>query len=55
MDGTRLKAPLAYPKFVDDRIVSVGKLPCHGAECYAATDQLFERALHEGAAVASAE
>jgi predicted DsbA family dithiol-disulfide isomerase len=54
-DGTRLRAPLAYPKFVDDRIVSVGKLPCHGAECYAATDQLFERALHESAAVASAE
>lgn len=53
-DGTRLKPPLAFPKFVDDRIVSIGQLPCHGAECYAATDALFERALHAHAASASA-
>jgi len=54
-DGTRLRAPLAYPKFVDDRIVSVGKLPCHGAECYAATNEMFERALHSHVSMASAE
>jgi predicted DsbA family dithiol-disulfide isomerase len=52
-DGTHLRAPLAYPKFVDDRIVSVGKLPCHGAECYAATDALFEQAVQAQAAGAA--
>jgi predicted DsbA family dithiol-disulfide isomerase len=54
-DGTRLRAPLAYPKFVNDRIVSVGKLPCHGAGCYEATNEMFERALQTQAAMTSAE
>lgn len=53
-DGSRLKPPLAFPKFVGDRIVSIGQLPCHGAECYAATDALFDRALHEHASGPSA-
>jgi predicted DsbA family dithiol-disulfide isomerase len=54
-DGSRLRPPLAFPKFVDDRIVSIGHLPCHGAECYAATDELFEKALRLHAPLASAE
>jgi predicted DsbA family dithiol-disulfide isomerase len=54
-DGTRLRAPLAYPRFVNDRIVSVGKLPCHGDGCYALTNDMFERALQAQAPVTSAE
>lgn len=44
-DGTKLRHPIAYARIQDDRIVSVGRLPCSGEGCYDATRKLFERAL----------
>jgi predicted DsbA family dithiol-disulfide isomerase len=44
-DGTRLKHPMAFPRFEDDLIVSVKPLPCHGDGCLDATRALIERAL----------
>lgn len=47
-DGTKLRHPMAYAKIRDGKILSVGKLPCCGEECYQATRELFEKALkHE--------
>ena len=44
-DGTRLRHPLAYPKFEDDRVVAVKPLPCFGDGCLDATRELVEKAL----------
>lgn len=44
-DGTKLRHPMAYPKIRDGRTLSVGRLPCSGEGCYAATRELFEKAL----------
>lgn len=44
-DGTKLRHPMAYAKIRDGKILSVGKLPCCGEDCYEATRELFERAL----------
>ena len=44
-DGTRLRLPIAYPLIKDGRVVGVGKLPCAGEDCLAATRALFDRAL----------
>lgn len=44
-DGTKFRHPMAYPKIQDDKIVSVGRLPCCGESCYEATRELFEKAL----------
>ena len=46
-NGTKLRHPLAYPKIKADKIVSVGRLPCFGEGCYAATRELFENALKQ--------
>ncbi len=49
-DGTRLEQPLAEPQMQDGIVVSVGRVPCCGEQCYAMTRELFEQALkHEGA------
>ena len=44
-DGAKLRHPIAYPKIQDGKILSVGKLPCCGEACYAATREMFETAL----------
>jgi predicted DsbA family dithiol-disulfide isomerase len=44
-DGTRLRHPMAYPKFEDDRVVAVKPLPCCGEGCLDATRALVEKAL----------
>lgn len=44
-NGKKLRHPIAYPAFKDDKVASVGKLPCCGEGCYDATRQLFEKAL----------
>lgn len=47
-DGTKLRHLMAYPNIRDEKIISVGKLPCCGESCYEATRELFEKALkHE--------
>lgn len=47
-DGTKLRHLMAYPNIRDEKIISVGKLPCCGEGCYEATRELFEKALtHE--------
>jgi hypothetical protein len=47
-DGTKLRHKMAYPNIKDGKILSVGKLPCCGEDCYEATRELFEKALrHE--------
>jgi hypothetical protein len=47
-DGKKLRRPLAYPNIENGKILSVGKLPCCGENCYEATRALFEQALkHE--------
>ncbi len=46
--GTKLRHKMAYPNIKDGKILSVGKLPCCGEDCYEATRELFEKALqHE--------
>lgn len=44
-DGTKLRHPIAYAGIRDGKIQSVGRLPCSGEGCYAATRELFEKAL----------
>jgi predicted DsbA family dithiol-disulfide isomerase len=44
-NGQKLRHPIAYPNIQNERIVSVGKLPCCGEGCYTATRALFEKAL----------
>lgn len=47
-DGKKLRHPIAYPRMKDGKILSVGKLPCCGEDCYEATRSLFEQVLkHE--------
>lgn len=43
--GSKLRAPIAFPRMRDERVVGVMPLPCHGEECLQATRDLFERAL----------
>jgi predicted DsbA family dithiol-disulfide isomerase len=52
-DGTRLRHPIAFPRMRDRKVIGVAPLPCHGAECLAATRDLFERALSQGASAAA--
>ena len=40
--------PMAFPESKDNRVVGVGRLPCCGDSCYAATRDLFEMALKHG-------
>jgi predicted DsbA family dithiol-disulfide isomerase len=47
-DGTRLRAPIAMPKFRNRRIVSIPPLSCVGAGCRAELRTLFEAALASG-------
>jgi predicted DsbA family dithiol-disulfide isomerase len=44
-DGTKLRAPIAFPVMRERRIVAVGRLPCCGAGCLDATRALVEQAL----------
>lgn len=44
-DGTKLRHKMAYPNIKDGKILSVGKLPCCGEDCYEAIRELFEKAL----------
>jgi thioredoxin-related protein len=44
-DGKKLRHPMAYPNIENEKILSVGKLPCCGEGCYEATRALFEQAL----------
>jgi protein-disulfide isomerase len=44
-DGSRLRAPIAYARMREERVVGVMPLPCHGEECLQATRELLERAL----------
>ncbi len=46
-DGAKLRHPLAYAEIRDGKILSVGRLPCCGAQCYEITRTLFERALRQ--------
>jgi predicted DsbA family dithiol-disulfide isomerase len=49
-DGSRLRPPMAYPKLVDRRIVSINPLPCFGDGCTEAIRDLFEAAIQYGTA-----
>ncbi len=44
-DGKRLRLPIAFPVIKAGRVAGVGKLPCAGEDCVAATRALFEQAL----------
>ncbi len=44
-NGTKLRHAIAYANIRQDRILSVGRLPCSGAGCYDATRELFRKAL----------
>lgn len=44
-DGTKVRAPLAFPVMRERKIVAVGRLPCCGESCLDATRAVFERAL----------
>lgn len=44
-DGTKLRHKMSYPNIKNEKIISVGKLPCCGEGCYEATRELFEKAL----------
>ncbi len=46
-DGTKLRHPLAYAQIQDGKILSVGRLPCCGDQCYEITRTLFEHALRQ--------
>ena len=49
-DGRKLRHPIAYPDIQNDKIHSIGTLPCCGEGCYEDTRALFEQALqHEQA------
>lgn len=45
-DGTKLRAPIAFPVMRERKIVAVGTLPCCGVGCLDATRALIEQALH---------
>lgn len=49
VDGSKLRAPIAFPRMRDERVIGVMPLPCHGDECLQATRDLFERALKASA------
>ena len=44
-DGTRLRHPMAFPKFEHDLVVAVNPLSCHGDGCLELTRAQIERAL----------
>ncbi len=44
-NGAKLRLPIAYPMIRDGRVVGVGKLPCAGEDCLAATRALLDQAL----------
>ncbi len=44
-DGTKLRPPIAFPVMRQRRVVAVGRLPCCGESCLAATRALIEQAL----------
>lgn len=44
-DGTKLRAPIAFPVMRERRVVAVGRLPCCGTGCLDATRALVEQAL----------
>ena len=44
-DGTKLRAPIAYPVMRERTVVGVGRLPCCGQGCLDATRALVEQAL----------
>ncbi len=44
-DGTRLRAPIAFPTIKERRVVAIKELPCCGEGCLDATRERFERAL----------
>lgn len=44
-DGTKLRAPIAFPVMRERKVVAVGRLPCCGDTCLDATRALIERAL----------
>lgn len=44
-DGAKLRHLMAYANIQDGKILLVEKLPCCGEGCYAATRELFEKAL----------
>ena len=47
-NAKKLRHPIAYPNIKNEKILSVGKLPCCGEGCYEATRALFDQALkHE--------
>ncbi len=48
-DGTRLRMAIAFPVIKEGRVVGVGKLPCAGDDCVAATRRLFDQALSASA------
>jgi predicted DsbA family dithiol-disulfide isomerase len=45
-DGTRLRAPIAFARMRERKVVGVQALPCCGEACLEATRALFEQALH---------
>jgi len=45
-DGIKLRHPIAYPRIENDRIISVGRLPCCGEGCYDGTRDLFDQVLY---------
>jgi hypothetical protein len=45
-DGTRLRAPIAFARMRERKVVGVQALPCYGEACLEATRALFEQALH---------
>lgn len=44
-DGSKLRAPIAFPVMRERRVVAVGRLPCCGEGCLGATRALIEQAL----------
>lgn len=47
-DGTKFRHPMAYPKMQDEKIISVGRLPCCGEGCYEAIRDIFNDAMRIG-------
>ncbi len=44
-DGTKLRAPIAFPVMRERKVVAVGRLPCCGESCLDATRALVKQAL----------
>lgn len=44
-DGTKVRAPIAFPVMRERKVVAVGRLPCCGVDCLAATRAIVEQAL----------